>query len=509
LEIILVIDVGPTRCRVSYVGRQGGVVAAAEGSYLTGMVGNWVEQEPRDWWYEMTLALKELRQQHPEITPSAITLTGYPRILVLADDLDRLDSALLPSDRRSTGEWQEMVQQVGIDALLASADNVHDSTSHIARLMWLKKHSPTNYERARVIFLAAHEYIAWRLCGARVTDSTTASLTDLYSLRQNDWAFDLLDVFQLRKDWFPRIVSAGTHIGDLDAAIAEKLGLPAGLPIYHGTADLAATLLGTGVTKSHQTVCYLGDSGWLGAIELPEPGDPVTGLVNLRNPLGDGYMVIGPMITAGGNFEWLKDRFGVAEESLFADEKLPLVDLMMTLAAEAAVGSGGIIYLPYLSGEQAPFKDPNARGGWFNVSRRSWRSDLYRAVLEGVAYSLRAIQLILPEAETTADPVLYLVGDENCTPFWAQIFADVFDCRVELLSPLDEVTARGAAYAAGRTMGWHSTATPPYEFISSKGTYVPNPMNVPIYERMFNIFYKLYPALRSAFAEMSGSDNLL
>lgn len=505
MDIILVIDVGPTRCRVSYLNRAGNVVGSAEKTYLTGIVGSWVEQEPRDWWFELTLALTELRENYKEITPCAITLTGHPRILVLADDNDRLDAAIMPADRRSTSEWQEIVQRVGLDPILQSAGNIHDTTSHIARLMWLQKHSPTNYHKAEVIFLAAHEYIEWRLCGARVTDRTTASLTDLYSMRENTWATPLLESLGLRTDWFPQIVTAGAKTGTLDATVAEKIGLPAGLPVFHGSSDVAATLQGTGATQTHQVVCYLGDSGWIGAAGYPEPGDPITGLVNLQNPVGDGYMVIGPMITAGGNFEWIKERFGPAEEKAFAEEKLPLIELLMTLAAEAPVGSGGIIYLPYLAGEQAPFRDPNARGGWFNVNRRSWRSDLYRAVLEGVAYSLRATHLILPEVESDAFPEFYLVGDNNCTSFWAQIFADVFDCRVELLSQADDVAARGAAFAAGKTLGWYDGETPTYEHIASQGTYLPNPMNVPVYERMFNVFYKLYPALRSAFAEISAT----
>ena len=501
----MVIDFGPTRCRISYVGRDGGILASSEASYLTGTIGSWVEQEPHDWWNEFTYALKELQVAHPELHPSAIALTGQPRMLILADGKDRLDAAILPADHRATKEWQEMVQTVGVDALIASAGNVHDSTSHIAKLLWLKKHSPTNYEKASTVFLAAHEYIAWRICGARVTDRTTASLTDLYSLGADTWAWDLCDTFDLRKDWFPDVVEAGACIGSANPSVAELLGLEDGTPVYHGTADLAATLVGTGVTNANQVVCYLGDSGWLGAIELPEPGDPVTGLVNLRNPLGQGYMVIGPMVTAGGNFEWLKERFGPAEEKLFEDEKLPLVDLMMALASEAPVGSGGIIYLPYIAGEQSPFRDPQARGAWVNISRRSWRSDFYRAVLEGVAFSLRAIQMILPESGIEATPELYLVGDDNCTPLWAQIFADVFDCKVEMLSPAEDVTARGAAYAAGRTMGWYDSLIPPYKYIDSKGTFMPNPMNVPVYERMFEIFFKLYPALRSAFVELSGT----
>lgn len=483
--------------------RDGSVPAAAEGAYLTGVVGDWVEQDPRDWWFEMTLALANLRQKAPDVVPDAIALTGQPRILILADDTDRLDAAILPADRRSTREWQEMANAVGIEKLLANANNLHDTTSHIARLMWLKKHQPTNYGKTKVIFIAAHEYLTWRLCGARVTDYTSASLTDLFSIASNTWAIDLLNRFELHTDWFPQLIKAGTRVGQLPEKTAEILGLPADIPIFHGACDLASCFIGSGATQPNQYVCYLGDSGWLGAVGLQELGDPVTGLVNMRDSLGVRNMTVGPMITAAGNFEWLKERFGPAEDKLFEEEKLSTTDLLMTLAAEAVVGSGGVIFLPYLSGERSPYYDPNARGGWFNLSRKTWRSDLYRAVLEGVAYSLHGVQLLLPEPPDEDGTVLKLVGAESCTPFWAQIFADVFDCGVELLSPADDVTARGAAFCAGKTLGWYRRDAPPASFVKSSATFTPQVRSVEIYERMFRIFSKLYPALHNAFAEMA------
>jgi xylulokinase len=178
----------------------------------------------------------------------------------------------------------------------------------------------------------------------------------------------------------------------------------------------------------------------------------------------------------------------------------------MTLAAEAAPGSGGVIYLPYLAGEQAPYRDPHARAGWFYVSRKTWRSDLYRAVLEGVAYSMRAIQLLMPAppAQEPAVPAtLRLIGGESCSPLWAQIFADVFDCRVDVLTPADDVAARGAAFLAGRTVGWYSEAVPTYDFIKSQGTYVPDQYHAEIYDRRFEAFCKLYPSLRGLYGEIS------
>jgi xylulokinase len=504
LDTLLVIDVNEKRCRISYVNRDGDVIAGESAEYLTGRIGDWVEQEPRDWWLEFTLALRALQEKSPGVAPAAIALTGNARILLLVGDDDRLDAAMTAEDRRATLEWQGMVERIGLEPLLRSANIVHEDASPLARLLWLKKHQTGMYEQARTVFLGAHDYMAFRLCGARVTDYATASASDLFALQQDSWAIELMASLELRTDWLPELVDGGARVGDLDAAVAEKLGLPAGIPVIHGVADVAAAMTGAGVSKSNQYACYLGESGWLGTTGLNELANPITGLLNLRNPAGANLLVVGPMITAAGNFEWLKDRFGPAEEKAFADANLSLDDLMMTLAAESPAGSNGVIFLPYLSGEQAPYRDPNARAGWFHVHRKTWRSDLYRAVLEGVAFSMRAIQLLIPEPQEGEDDVqLRLIGSETCTPLWAQIFADVFDCKLDLLAPYDDVVARGAAFIAGRSLGWFSGDAPDYAFIRSKGTYVPNGNNVEVYDRMFQVFCKLYPALHSSFQEMA------
>jgi xylulokinase len=509
MESILVVDIGQDRCRTSYVDRDGNVLAYGENEYLTGKLGDWVEQEPRDWWLMLTLAFNQLHEKAPDVIPTVIALTGQTRIVLLMGADDRLDAAIMPEDRRATLEWQFMVQQLGVESLLRSANIVHEDTSPVAKLLWLKKHQSGMYAGAQTIFLGAHDYLAFRLCGARVTDYTTASATDLFSLQADTWAFDLLQNLDVRTDWLPTLVAPGDVVGQLSEDAAFKLGLPAGIPVMHGVADYIATMVGAGVGEPNQFACYLGDSGWLGAMGMHELADPITGLLNLREPERAQLAVVGPMITAGGCFDWLKDRFGSAEEKVFAEEKLPLTELMMTLAAEASPGSGGVIFLPYLAGEQAPFRDPNARGGWFHVTRKTWRSDLYRAVLEGVAYSMRAIHMLMPNGTPEGEEdgpeqniTLRLIGTEDCSPLWAQIFSDVFGCNLDLLSPADDVTARGVSYIAGKALGWYTEDVPNYEYIRSTGTYTPNLTNVEIYEKMFGVYCKLYPALHSSFNEM-------
>ena len=506
MEAILVFDAGLDKCRASYVSRDGVMIASTESHYSMGRLADWVEQEPRDWYFALYIALKALQEKAPDVTPVAISVTGQARLIFLAGDNDRIDVAMMAEDRRATLEWKSMVEKVGVEKLIRSANIVHEDTSPIAKLLWYKKHQRTQYDKAQTILFAAHDYLAFRLCGARVTDYASASTSDLFSLQEDGWAIDLLQTLELRTDWLPEIVKAGAWVGELNAETADTLKLPVGLPVFHGASDLASMMAGAGVYQSNQYLCYLGQSGWLGTTGLTQLVDPVTGLLNLHDPQQKQFLAAGQVLMAVGCLDWLMDRFGQAEEKAFAEANLPLLELFMTLAAEAVPGSGGVIFLPYLNGEQAPFRDPNARGGWFHVTRKTWRSDLYRAVLEGVAYSLRAIQLLIPEPEVEGEPVLRLVGDEACSPLWAQIFADVFDCHVDVITPSYEVTARGVAFAAGRTLGWFEGETLPDEWLHITATYTPDKDRVAIYEKLFTVYYQLYPALHSSFAEMAKKD---
>jgi xylulokinase len=506
MDAILVFDATQNRCRASYVARDGTVIASAQSPYITISMVDWVEQEPRDWFFSLYVALRVIKEQAPDVNPVAIALTGQARMFFLLGDDDRMDTALLEEDRRATLEWRAMVQQEGVERLIRSANIVHEDGSPLAKLLWLKKHQPTQYTNARTILFGAHDYLAFRLCGARVTDYTSASASDLFSLQADTWATDLLQSLDLRTDWLPDIVAPGTKVGELSAEMAESIKLTAGIPVYHGAADLATMMLGAGVRQSNEYFCYLGNSGWLGTTGLTQLADPITGLLNQRNPDRAQLLVAGQTLMAAGCFEWLKDKFGLPEEKLFEAEKLSTNDLFMTLAAEAAPGSGGVIFLPYLIGEQAPFRDPLARAGWFHISKRTFRSDLYRAVLEGVTYSLRAIQMLIPEPEHQGEVVLRLLGDDTCTPLWAQIFADVFNCRVDVLKPAGDVLARGAAFTVAKGLGWAEGDVPNAGWLPIEATYTPNMNSVEIYEKMFNIYYQLYPALRSSYAAMASKD---
>jgi xylulokinase len=210
------------------------------------------------------------------------------------------------------------------------------------------------------------------------------------------------------------------------------------------------------------------------------------------------------MLTAAGNFEWLREQFGTMEVKALGKPEAAAYETLNTLAGEAPPGSHGVLYLPYLGGERAPFRDANARGVFFGLTRRTIRQDLYRAVMEGVAFSMRAMRGIMPTPALEAGgPVLSMVGGGARSPLWAQIFTDVFNCQVQVLAAPDEVATRGAAIIAGRALGWYASYMPAPDFFPIQAGFHPDPETAGRYDRLFEVFHNLYPVLRSNFAHLA------
>lgn len=508
VDVIVAIDVGTTGTKTVLFSRDGVAAAGATFDYPTQTQGAHVEQDPADWWGATVAGLQSMWAQVPGAEPLAVVLSGQMQDLILMDGVRALAPAILYSDTRAHREGQIVHERLGEVRLREVTGNLQDATSLLAKLLWVKEHQPGLYKAAETVFIGAQDYVAWRLCRAGVTDYTTASTTGLLDIAANSWASELLDSLELRTDWLPQLAAAEAQVGEVRAAVSEETGLPPGTPVFHGAGDAAATTLGAGAGDPGHYYVYLGTSGWLAATELHTPVDPRTGIFNLRHPDPERLILIGPMLTAAGNVEWLREQFGRLEvrslPSLAADSsEMAAYQALNALAAEAPPGSNGVLYLPYLAGERAPFRDPNARGVFFGLHRTTTRHDLYRAVLEGVAFSMRAIRDTLPASDGLDQAGFSLVGGGARSALWPQIFADVFDCPVQVLADPAEVTARGAALIAGRACGWHAGYVPAANFFPVEATFQPDSAVAEQYNRLFDAFRGLYPALRENFAQLA------
>lgn len=191
------------------------------------------------------------------------------------------------------------------------------------------------------------------------------------------------------------------------------------------------------------------------------------------------------MLTAGGNLDWVRKQVSATED--YAQ--------LNALAAAAPVGSHGVLYLPYLAGERSPFSDPTARACYIGISGQTQRSDLVRAVMEGVAFAYRT----LLEALTPEVTGLYVVGGGAQSPVWMQILADVLGCAVHIVDKPADAATRGAALIVGRALGWYQSFAPTGNYFPISRTLVPSPIAQTTYQALYPIFAALYPHLRVSF----------
>jgi xylulokinase len=255
----------------------------------------------------------------------------------------------------------------------------------------------------------------------------------------------------------------------------------------------------------------LGTSGWLASTLTQAEPRPERGIFTLRHPEPTQVIQVAPMLTAGGNVEWLRSAFKSVVVSLFEQETLaPGIEyeLLNRLAATAPAGSRGLLYLPYLAGERSPFSAPDARACFIGLSAESRAGEMARAVLEGTALAYRALrEALLPETSTGLSPAesgpLLLVGGGAKSPVWAQILADVLAVPVHVADDPGNAAARGAALIAGQTLGWFEGYAPTPDFFPIAQTYTPNPAHGALYDRLYTLFASLHLHLESAFISLA------
>jgi xylulokinase len=217
---------------------------------------------------------------------------------------------------------------------------------------------------------------------------------------------------------------------------------------------------------------------------------------NLRHPDGAGLILIGAPATAAGNLDWLRSALFPGMDAAEAFE-------ILNAEAEAA-SPASLLYLPWLSGERSPFKDPEARAAFVGMGRETTRGDLARAVLEGVAFSLKSVHDAIYETDkaTPLPAAATLVGGGARSALWGRILASVLGCPMLVPENPADAGARGAAVLAGRALGWYG------DFALSGGLVAaarrePEPDWSRAYGALYPAYAAMHDPLKSAFSAMA------
>jgi xylulokinase len=487
---LLGIDLGTTSLRALVVGLEGAVLGQASAPYPTAQPHpGWTEQEPADWWQACCSALSDLRAQGLLAQVKAIGLTGQMHGSVFLDRrLSVLRPAILWNDQRTAAEAAEIEERVGRRRLLAFTGNPAFTGFTAPKVLWLRRHEPGLFRRLRQLLLPK-DYLRLRLTGELATDVADASGTLFFNVRAREWSGEVMRLLELDEGLLPAALESPAVSGRVTASAAADLGLPQGTPVVAGAGDQAAGAVGAGAVSPGVVMVSIGTSGVV-FTAAERPAVERQGRLHAFCHAAPGlWHVMGVMLSAGGSFAWLASTLSESEEHL------------SELAGPSPPGAGGLLFLPYLSGERTPHADPLARGAFVGLTAAHGRGDLARAVMEGVAFGLRdCLELVralrLPIREVR------LIGGGARSPLWRQIVADVFGLPILGLEA-EEGPAYGATLLAGVGAGvWRDVPEACRAAVRTATRVEPQPQTARLYDDLYGRYRDLYPKLKGSFAAL-------
>jgi len=450
------LDVGTSGVKAIAISPAGDVLGAASESYaLSTPKPGFAEQDPEDWWRAAQACLSRL----PD---GPVGLSGQMHGLVtLGADEQVLRPAILWNDQRTAAECAEIETRVGLDRLIALTGNRALTGFTAPKLLWLRAHEPETYARIRHILLPK-DYVRLRLTGEHAIDVADASGTLLFDVAGRRWSDEVCDALEVPGEWLPPAFES--------TAIA-------------GAGDQAAAALGIGITAPGPVSVVLGTSGVVFAVLPAYAPDERARVHVFCHAVPDTWHAMGVMLSAAGSAAWLQRVLGAGFATLDAE------------AAHWAPGAEGLLYAPYIAGERTPHADPNVRGALTGLAIRHDRGALWRAMLEGVAYGLRD-SLELLRALGVSPEVGRVSGGGARSELWLQIVASVLNLPLER-TVSEEGSAFGAALLAGVRAGVFADAAEAVaRCVRVRDRVEPDPGWAEVYERGYDDYRRLYPALR-------------
>ena len=485
------IDVGTGGTRAVLINRDGKLVSAFTAPHDDMIMEQplWAEQRPENWWDAAKAAVRGVLSQ-AKLSGSAVRgvgLSGQMHGLVLLDAADRvIRPALIWCDQRSQKQVDGINHSLGADRVLAFTANPVLTGFTLPKLLWVRDNEADHFKRVRKMLLPK-DYVRFCLTGEYVTDVSDASGTALFDVVHRRWSDQIVAGVGLDRNILPLVLESSTVGGSISEGAAEATGLAKGTPVVAGGGDQAASAIGNGIVEPGRISCTLGTSGVVFAYTKSPEYDARGRVHTFCHAIQDVWHVMGVTQGAGLSLQWFRNKLAPGTE----------YDALTAEAATAPPGSQGLFWLPYLMGERSPHLDATARGGWIGMTARHTRADLIRSLLEGVSYSQKDCLDIIEQMGVQADSVR-LSGGGARSPFWQQMFADIFDKPVSILEN-QEGSAYGAALLALVGTGeYESVREVCKSAIREIRTCEPRAEERKVYAEGHRTYQRLYPATTAA-----------
>jgi xylulokinase len=510
-ELLLGVDIG-TYSSKGVICTPGGEVIATETVEhgLSLPRPGWAEHDADAvWWADFVAICRTLlggRVRGEDVGAVAASAIGACMLPVDRDGRPLRPAILYGIDTRAVAEIAWLNERFGDDAIFALGGAALTTQAIGPKILWLRRHEPDLFARTHKV-LTASSYLVLRLTGEHVIDRHTAAyFTPLFDVQTMDWDDRFAEPI-VELDRLPRVGWSTEIAGTVTSRAAAETGLIAGTPVAIGTVDAAAESLSAGVRLPGDAMIMYGTTMFL--LLVTERPTPDRRLWATGYCLPDRYDLAGGMATTGALTRWFRDNLGTEEVATERAGGVNAYAGLADLAATVPAGAGGVVCLPYFSGERTPIHDPLARGVFAGLTLSHTRAHLYRAVLEGTAYGVRHNLEVM--AEVGAAPRrLIAVGGGAQSPLWLQIVSDV--SGVPQAVPERTIGASyGDAFLAGLATGIVADEeTLTRDWVRNAATFDPRPAERRRYDDYYGVYRRLYEAAKDelhALARLGQRDN--
>ena len=486
------IDLGTSAVKLLLLDESGAVLNTVSKEYpLSFPHPGWSEQRPEDWRHAVMEGVPELVAGFDAGQVAGIGAGGQMHGLVALDKDDNvIRPCILWNDGRTSAEVEYLNGTVGKDKLSAWTANIAFAGFTAPKLLWMRKNEPENFARIAKIMLPK-DYINYVLTGVHCCDYSDASGMLLLDVEHKCWSKEMLELCGVTESQMPRLFESYECVGTLKPEIAAQLGLSENVKVCAGAGDNAAAAVGTGTVGEGACNISLGTSGTIFISSDSFGVDPNNALHAFAHADGN-YHLMGCMLSAASCNKWLmEDIFSTTD---YNAEQAPITD--------DKLGENHVYFLPYLMGERSPINDTNARGTLVGMTMDTTRADITQAVLEGVAFAIRD-SLEVARSLGIEIKRSMLCGGGAKSPLWRKIMANVLGIELDL--PVSEQgPGMGGAMLAMVCCGAYSSVREVCEkLVKVSETVKPDAGLTAKYERRYQAFKQIYPALKGVFPALN------
>ncbi len=505
MKYVIGIDLGTSGTKTVLFDTLGNVVASASEEYpLYQPKNGYAEQDPDDWYKAAIDTVSRVVEKSgvDSADIAGIGISGQMHGLVMLDaDNKVIRRSIIWCDQRTAEECVEITEKVGAKRLIEITANPALTGFTASKIMWVKNHEPDNYAKCRHILLPK-DYVRFKLTGEYATEVSDASGMQLLDVPNRCWSEEVLEKLGIDIALLPKVYESPEITGKVTAEAAALTGLKEGTPVVGGAGDNAAAAVGTGVVVDGKAFTTIGTSGVVFAHTSGINIDPAGRVHTFCCAVPGCWHVMGVTQAAGLSLRWFRDNFCSAEAEVARLTGKDTYEVMTEEAEQAPIGSDRLLYMPYLMGERTPHLDPNARGMFFGLSAIHTKKNMIRAVMEGVAYSMRDCMEICREMGISINDMM-ACGGGGTSPLWRQMLADLYNCPVKTMASKEGPALGVAILAMVGTGIYNSVPEACAAVVKTDKTQEPVAANVPEYEKFYSLYREIYPSVKEKCAKLA------